>query len=89
MDKKFWKKLNKYIFLILFYIKVINLERRKYKTSAQYNATETGIRKTHFQHPSVVDCSGMMNKIKLVNDCLTSLSIICTQRKKIWDYKHV
>lgn len=77
------------IFFILFYIKVINLERRKYTTSAQYNATETGIRKTDCQHPSVVDCSGMMNKIKLVNDCLTSLSIICIQRKKIWDYKHV
>lgn len=40
------------IFFIWFYIKVINLERRKYETSAQYNATETGIRKTHFQHPS-------------------------------------
>lgn len=88
MDKKYWKKLNKYIFYLILH-KVINLERRKYKTSARYNATETGIRKTHFQHPSVVDCSGMMNKIKLVNDCLTSLSIICTQRKKIWDYKHV
>lgn len=88
MDKKFWKKLNKYIFYLILH-KVINLERRKYKTSAQYNATETGIRKTHFQHPSVVDCSGMMNKIKLVNDCLTSLYIICTQRNKIWDYKHV
>lgn len=51
MDKKYWKKLNKYIFYLILH-KVINLERRKYETSAQYNATETGIRKTHFQHPS-------------------------------------
>lgn len=73
------------IFFILFYIKVINLERQYSTGQCNWNRHQ----KNHLQHPSVVDCSGMMNKIKLVNDCLTSLYIICTQRKKIWDYKHV
>lgn len=88
MDKKFWKKLNKYIFYFILY-KVINFERRKYKILVQYNVIEIGIRKIYFQYLSVVDCSGMMNKIKLVNDCLIFLLIICIQRKKIWDYKYV
>lgn len=44
MDKKYWKKLNKYIFYFILY-KVINFERRKYKILVQYNVIEIGIRK--------------------------------------------